>query len=142
MSKHEIGCLRHCPRPGGDSNPGLIVVVVVLGILAYGAYHVRKGIETGINVALYVMAIVLIAVVVSGAVFAAVRVRRALRQRSTRTAVIPAPHTIIRLGTTERGSTALDSSARPAAIDSAEKLGWQPASGIEGWMGAENRKPR
>jgi hypothetical protein len=56
MPNHEIGCLNHCPGGGHGGGGGWLVlpVLIVFAIIAAGAWKVRHGIETGVEIGLWV----------------------------------------------------------------------------------------
>lgn len=125
MSKHEIGCLKHCPGGGGGEGGGPLaaVLLIILAITAAGAYHIRKGIETGVHVAFDVLEVLLIVILVSagaallaGAAYVAVRVYRSVQRGRARQETVAAPHMVVRLGPPEERGTAIGSHA-PAALE-------------------------
>lgn len=144
MSKHEIGCLNHCPR-GGDGGKGwlLIVVAVIAVVVAAMCWKARRGIETGLNVAAVIGEVILwvlgvaFALGVAAGVFLAARaiVRRVQAARAARPqARIALPEPVHRI-------TQLSSPA-PAAIEPPRPR-WYP-SRPENWVRARPaaRSPR
>lgn len=94
MSKHEIGCLNHCPRGnGGGGGFWLAVIAIVGAVVAGAAWEHRRGVETGLNIGLWIAMVVIGLLAASLIALIAVklthRVRAAQAQRPARPAVLP-----------------------------------------------------
>jgi hypothetical protein len=100
----------HCDGCGGGG--GLAVVLVVLAVIASAAWHVRHGIETGLEIVMWSIVGAAGLAVAGGLVYAGLRIRASVRARQPRT-VIPARAEIVRLGV-EPERSAIEAS-RPRA---------------------------
>jgi hypothetical protein len=85
----------HCPGCG-DGGGGLAVVLVVLAVIAAAGYHVRHGIETGLEIVMWSIVGAAGLAVAGGLVYAGLRIRASVRARQPRT-VIPARAEIVQL---------------------------------------------
>ena len=93
MSKHEIGCLNHC-TPGGHGGGGswkLLGIVIVAVVVTGLGYKVRHGIETGIDIGLWVTGSVVGLIIVALVTLGVVKITRRVRvARAARPAELPA----------------------------------------------------
>jgi hypothetical protein len=107
-----MGCKGlHCDGCGGGG--GLAVVLIVLAVIAAGAWHVRHGIETGLEIVFWSIVGCVGLAVAGGLVYGAVRWRARVRDRQART-VIPARAEVVRLGDGQDRARAIEA-PRPAS---------------------------
>lgn len=103
----------HCDGCGGGG--GLAVVLVVLAVIAAAAWHVRHGIETGLEIVMWSIVGAVALGLAGGLVYAGLRIRASVRARQPRT-VIPArvvqlgaePARHLEVGATPTGSPAIE----------------------------------
>jgi hypothetical protein len=76
-----MGCKGlHCEGCGGRGGGGLVGLVVVLAIAA-ALYHVRRGIETGAEIAVWTVLGVACAAAVAGITYGTLRIRARIQSR-------------------------------------------------------------
>lgn len=85
----------HCPGCG-DGGGGLVVVLIVLAVIAAAGYHVRHGIETGLEIVMWSIVGGVALALAGGLVYAGLRIRASVRARQSRT-VIPARAEVVQL---------------------------------------------
>lgn len=110
MPNHEIGCLNHCPRGGGGGWLVLPALIVIAAVAIMG-YKVRHGIETGVEIGLWVtggvVGLILASIITLVAVKLARRVRAVQAQRPAPPEIYAEPaYQITQMGThrTVRGA--------------------------------------
>lgn len=87
----------HCDGCRDGGGPAAVAVLVVLAVLGAAIYHVRRGIETAIEITGLTLLSLAGLVLLTGGVCATVRIRaRVLEARARRT--IPARAQVIQLG--------------------------------------------
>jgi len=103
----------HCA--GCDSPGGAITAVAVLGILGLFVYHVRRGVETGLQVGVYVLAGLLVLAAAGLVTYLRLR-RHSARFRTGSALVMRSPAYL-----SARQAEAIPAPGPPPALDAADQ---------------------
>jgi hypothetical protein len=134
MSKHEIGCLKHCPGGGGGVSALTIVAGIVVVVLSAALWKVRHGVETGLEIISWVMLIVIGLGALLGAIWIGVRIYAEIckiRSGAAARQTIPASYSVVHIGTDQNEQEIRPTAIRsrlPMALETARKpeVSWQP----------------
>jgi hypothetical protein len=128
MPAHDIGCLNHCPRGGGGRGWGALALVIVAVVVIAGGYKVRHGIETGVDIGLWVAGGVVGLILASLIAIAIVKITRRVRVARAQRPALPETYAepayqITQMGTHRTVRGAIEAPRTEPETDSRQWLG-------------------